>query len=739
MMVCGKRKTAKKSVALALCVAVSLPLLGDGRIRASELTEEGMFPFVPSFGELAPIVDMSSLLAAPAGRNGHIRVKDGHFADDAGRVRLNGVNLVGPANFPTHGQAERMARRLAQLGINCVRLHYFDSWYGSYPWFKVKNEPGIFAKGNVFDPARRERQDYLVAQLKRRGIFVDMNLHVARRLDEKDGFPAGTPFMNKGVDLFDPRLMSAEKEYACELLLHVNPYTGLNYVDDPVVAVVEINNEDSLFHMYFSGGLDKMGAFYADSFASLWNGWRHRRHLEGNVPLPRPDETLPPKRRRAFFEFLLDTERAYWTEMRRFLKTDLGVKVPVCGTQLGFSSPVVQAGLDYVDDHAYWCHPDSATVRNAPMVNDRWGGCVAMLSARRVAGRPYTVSEYNHPYPNLYGAEGQPMLHAYGALQGWDGVFVHAYSNNVDTELPFTPYPFGIAARTDVLAHLPACAAMFLRGDVRESAVRRVGNLPFERYMANYLEKGSVSQGIARTQAGMSPKLGLVHAVSVDVEGRSGYADCPEETVGDVIVSDTREIVWNLERGRQGRWTVDAPNVRFFTGFPEGRDIRLGGIMLRFGETKLGWATVSMLSRKGNGFGEGGKPASVLVAATGLCHNGGARFAEQASDWIRLVSHDGTGRGADDRPSSPEIAGQAGDAISSRGADWGTGKTVCEGVNAVITFPIPAARVKAWALDETGGRKALLQAEHAGNASRIRLGPSFRTVWYEVEISGTAD
>ena len=399
-------QAARRIVFGALCMALSFPMQGAGRIRASALTEAGMFPFVPSFGELAPLVDMSSLLVAPAGKNGRIRVKDGHFADDRGRVRLNGVNLVGPANFPSHEQAERMARRLSQLGINCVRLHYFDSWYGSYPWFKVKNEPGIFAKGNVFDPKQRDRQDYLVAQLKRRGVFVDMNLHVARRLDAKDGFPEGSPFMNKGVDLFDPRLMAAEKDYARKLLLHVNPYTGLNYVDDPTVAVVEINNENSLFHMHFSGSLDKMGAFYADSLAKLWNDWRRRRRLEGNAPLPRSDQTLPPDQRRAFFEFLLDTERAYWTEMQRFLKDDLGVKAPISGTQLGFSSPIVQSELDYIDDHAYWCHPDATTTRNAPMVNDRWGGCVAMLSARRVAGRPYTVSEYNHPYPNFYGRAG---------------------------------------------------------------------------------------------------------------------------------------------------------------------------------------------------------------------------------------------------------------------------------------------------------------------------------------------
>ena len=38
-----------------------------------------------------------------------------------------------------------------------------------------------------------------------------------------------------------------EKEYARELLSHVNPYTGMSYLKDPVVAVVELNNEDALW------------------------------------------------------------------------------------------------------------------------------------------------------------------------------------------------------------------------------------------------------------------------------------------------------------------------------------------------------------------------------------------------------------------------------------------------------------------------------------------------------------
>ena len=46
---------------------------------------------------------------------------------------------------------------------------------------------------------------------------------------------------NKG----DLDLIELQKEYAKELLCHVNPYTGLALIDDPAVVTIQINNEDT--------------------------------------------------------------------------------------------------------------------------------------------------------------------------------------------------------------------------------------------------------------------------------------------------------------------------------------------------------------------------------------------------------------------------------------------------------------------------------------------------------------
>ena len=49
------------------------------------------------------------------------------------------------------------------------------------------------------------------------------------------------------MDVFHPDLIAANKRYARDLLTHVNAYTKARYADEPAVAMVEINNEDTIF------------------------------------------------------------------------------------------------------------------------------------------------------------------------------------------------------------------------------------------------------------------------------------------------------------------------------------------------------------------------------------------------------------------------------------------------------------------------------------------------------------
>lgn len=851
-------------------------------VHAGDSQPADMFPFVISYDSPRNVVNMSHLLRAPAGADGRLRVSGDQFVNDRGPIRLHATNLTGAANFPTHEEAERLADRLARFGFNCVRLHYFDADYGN---FMQPHEQGIIARDfrtrRRLDPERRDRQDYLIAALKKRGIYVNINLHVARTLDARDGFAPGNPWANKGVDAFDPRVIELEREYARDLLTHVNPYTKLPYTDDPCVALVELNNEDSIFNQYLSGGLDNLGQPYATIFRNLWNDWLLRKYgssekmreswnithqplgdelipegtfdhpvamdgttwhfdalrgaqattaprpgalrliveasgddynpklhrrvsvragqpytvsfrirrvvgegqsdlgfgvadavngwrnlgllrrfrvgrdwldvtqsfnatadsdeatiqftrfapgeyeldrlsfrpgsnepafsefriEDGAMPLVRSTSCAPEPVHRDFYQFLVDTERTYWTSMRDYLVRELKVKAPISGTQMGYSPAFVQAELDYIDHHAYWCHPTvnaNWSISNRAMVR-AFGGCINGLSNIRVAGKPFTVSEYNHPYPIFYGAEGQLMLRAYGAFQGWNGVFEYTYNHRQEAEPDFNTYFFSIVARTDVLAHFPACAAMYLRGDVRESVRPLTVPLSQSDYFDGMCARRTPS--VYAYDTGLPASQCLIQKIALDLTGKAPMAKPEQLATPPLAVSDTGELVWDTDGGKNGLWTVNTPNTKVMSGFADGRTVDLGDVSVTVGATRLGWATISLVSHDATGFGQDGKPARILLAATGLSHNSGATFTKGP-----------------------------GTLISSRGQDWGHGPVLCEGIPATIALPSPADRTACYALDSAGNRTARLEVGSRDGKALIRISPEFRTVWYEIEV-----
>src|SRR5690606_30389375 len=210
----------------------------------------------------------------------------------------------------------------------------------------------------------------------------------------------------------------------------------------------------------------------------------------------------------------------YWKEMYDFLRKDLQVKSLVSGGQLSFTPTTTQTQLDFIDNHSYWTHPSinkNWKIKNASMVNTMQ--TIRRLAGERVEGFPYTISEYNHPFPNQYGAEGQPMLRAYGALQGWDGVFQYTYNHRQDAEPEMNTYFFSMAARTDVLAHMPACAAIFLRGDVSEAQKSVIANLSEEEYLEKFLDNRSMIVNFSRL--GIDTRSSLIHRTAIDYSGKN--------------------------------------------------------------------------------------------------------------------------------------------------------------------------------------------------------------------------
>jgi hypothetical protein len=567
---------AGKFLILFSVCACCMPALGQYRVP--------MRPCTVVYGSGGQSqVDLGFLHDAPAGKEGFIRIKGGHFVKpDGTRIRFWGVHLTdwspGSVLLPPKEEIPMWAGTLARYGVNCVRLHFLD----------LAAPRGIIDASRddtrSFDPQQLDRLDFLVSQLKRLGIYVDLNLNVGRSYKAGDGVVDFDKIRwGKGLILFDPRLIALQKEYAEKLLTHVNPYTGMEYRDDPVVAIVEIANENGI-----GIGFRAPTPYYDEELTSQYNAWladhlnayeiqqlRKMAGVTGGAALPRlkPSEvaSAPEARYRAEMAFYMYLENRFFEEMNGYLKGTLGVKSPVIGTAdhaHSHSSYPLLASLsrmDLLDGHVYWEHPGGPPPFDTPMVNDPLHSTVVQLSRTALAGKPFTVSETNHPFPNEWASEGIPIIASYGAFQDWDAIITYTFEPKREPNaMPYIGDAFDISYDPVKMAELAAGALIFLRGDV-EAARRTV-----ERTYS--LEQVIDSARLPYSDwpyftPGFPLQLPLEHEVRIGSLDGPPTAGFPQSLVPNPICSDTRQLAWYTMPAEEGVVTVDTPRTQALVGF----------------------------------------------------------------------------------------------------------------------------------------------------------------------------
>ncbi len=190
----------------------------------------------------------------PAGARGFVSTQGEHFVDGHGRIlRLWGVNLNFVGAFPSRDEAPKVASRLAKFGFNAVRLHHYEGnaapnglWQAGAPAGAIgSNKPKI---PRQFDLDQLDKFDFFIAELIKRGIYIDLNLHVGRKTLDGEGvsYASSLPEKDKGVNLFDPQLIRLQRDFSRAILTHVNPYTKRALQDEPGVCALEMTNENSL-------------------------------------------------------------------------------------------------------------------------------------------------------------------------------------------------------------------------------------------------------------------------------------------------------------------------------------------------------------------------------------------------------------------------------------------------------------------------------------------------------------
>ncbi len=252
-------------------------LLISAHLTAAE--DAAVFPFVLPWDDASPgIADMSGLLDPPAGKHGFIQVSsNGHFQAGGRRIRFFGVNLSFAGGLPAPADAPKIAGRLAKFGMNVVRFHHLDT--GAWPnGIRDGAAPGTGA----LHPEALDRLGFLLARLKERGIYANMNLLVGRPFNAADGLPAEIEKLEWKdrhlVGFFDTRQLELQKDYARRLLTWKNPHTGLTLAEDPAVAFVEINNEQGLVHGWLGGNVDRLPEIFLTELRRQWNAWLRARH-----------------------------------------------------------------------------------------------------------------------------------------------------------------------------------------------------------------------------------------------------------------------------------------------------------------------------------------------------------------------------------------------------------------------------------------------------------------------------
>ena len=703
---------------------------------AGPAEDEAMKPFVIDWrGGGRALVDLSGLLERPAGKDGFVRAADGHLCTAAGkRLRIWGVNFTGGACYPEPADAPVVAEHLARFGINCVRFHFLDSNWGK--------GASIFRQGTDttadFDADQLDRLDRFVFELKQRGIYTNLNLNVGRVFRKADGVADCESLgLGKAVCYFDDRIAELHADYARKLLTHRNPYTKAEYRREPAVAIVELVNENSIVESWFSGRLrgKQTGKYtgtwcditphYAELLTRKFNDWLPAHHpaatlarwrkeagVAGDAPLPRlqPEQFAKAAKDRFAAEagFYMAMEDAYFQRMDRLLK-GLGVQALLAGTsdhnhwKSGYPLLSSTSKLDVVDGHVYWQHPRYTRdekgkttgfwIGNSPMVNEPLRSTPVQLSRTAVAGKPYTVSEVNHPFPNEYACEGIPILATYGLLQGWDGIFWYTFEHAGPAEWTARRSGhFEIRADPVKMAELAACAAMFHRGDV--AAARKSIDRSYSReQVVESLRLDSGSQQPLFTP-GFSPAIPLVHGTRVRSFERK-KDNYPAFDVPQPIVSDTGELTWR--GGKKGLVTIDTAHTQAVIGFVGGGRRVLRDLAV---EVDTPFCAIVLTSLDGKPLGESGR--MLLVAA--------ARSANTAMRW--------------DEKRHTLVA-------------WGRPPMRIEPVTGKVSLPgrTAGAPLELVALD--GAAAALADARPAAKGP---AGPEFRldqpTVWYLLRAAG---
>ncbi|MBO7146805.1 MAG: hypothetical protein J6W81_03555 [Lentisphaeria bacterium] len=651
----------------------------------------------------APL-DISPLFAeeVPAGKNGFMKCEDGKFAFENGKeAKFWGVLINSAACFPPHEAADKVARRLAKFGINLVRLHQFDADWAT---------PNIFqyAKGTLCDTTRKldpvslDRLDYLIHALKKEGIYIYMDLLVYRTFKEGDGLEnvAGlTPNGAKPYSIFDKDLIALQKEYAEQLLTHVNPYTGLRLVDDPAMAMVLITNENDMFNTPFP--------ITAEPYRSRLLE-RYRQWAAVNEPgLQIPDDFAFDFRKDAPTESILrfyhDVQKEYYSIMDQYLR-DLGVKVPISGNSWARGLTLVSAlrDMDFTCANVYWdlWGNQGSNLHLASQRKEVFG---MVPSKVRMQGKPLFITEWDQVWPNEWRAESPLFIASMGCFQEWSGASLHTYryrstpancmggtilggiSYRQNFETFMDPAKFGL---------FYAASIMFRRGDIAPAKETQVIELKKEDIYSPV--HGMANHNLPNVEATANCEK---HKVEIRLPGSEIPANAirpddlgPAGDDTDSVTSDTGELFRNW---KDGFGWIDTPKTKSIYGkFKPGQTVKLKNAEITLNG---GFTTLTLTSLSGEDLENA---RLILVTAVGRADNTDAQYNKAHTERISL----------------------------------GHGPVLFEVTEATVKMNSNVKNMRLWSIDADGAYTGEVPSTMKDGVREFQIGETYPSIYYLLSI-----
>ena len=563
--------------------------------------------------------DLRSLNEPIAGINGYIQrdsTGNDFILGNGKPVRFWAMN-TNVQHSPKMALIDYHARHLAKRGFNMVRFHgHIES----------KTDKLLAA-----DTTQIEYSWRLVAAMKKQGIYTTLSPYwgsYAKAHPQWKNLNGNRSGNLAGLLFFEPTLQKAYKAWLKQWLTTPNPYTNIPLAKDPAVALLQIQNEDSLLFWSFNSiqgeHLNRLEKRYSqwlltryktlEQLKKKWGAFNEDRdNIQGPhfslLPIQRLSENKKGNRKPRLddqYTFLIDVMQSWNQEIEDYLRHDIGYQglinagnwrtannqTMLDGERLSYTPNQVMAANRYYDGGKHINPNNRYHAGHRLNVGDFYEGQSILfhphklpVNIKQVHGYPMIVSESTWSNPNPYQTEAPFLIAAYSSLTGIDGYYWFSAGNALSFDKQLAKFP---AASPDLMLTYPAAALMYRRYYVAQASpsVEEYRSLKtiYQRKKPVISEdvgfdpnRDNIFASLSKSETPIEKNRLFLKGPVISHYGKEKNDALPfaiehnhEGPEESSIISNTGEINWDYQRGIN---TVNTPKAQGATGFLNTREL----------------------------------------------------------------------------------------------------------------------------------------------------------------------